>query len=361
LRTRILGVASHVQVFGMDGALPDWPRVAEEARAHQEVVSAAPFIEAQAMLTAGPVVRGVMLRGIEPELEDTVADFSPHMRSGRLTDLRAGEFGIILGSDLARNLRVEPGDRVTVISPQAAMTPVGVIPRFRVFTLVGVFDVGMYEYDSGLALVHLADAQRLYQMKDAVTGVRLKLKDLFDAPWVTGELADLIHSDAYLSNWTKSHATFFRAVQIEKNIMFLILSLIVAVATFNIVSTLVMSVADKKADIAILRTLGARPGSIMLMFIVQGALIGISGLALGVLGGVAMALNIDVLVPLIERLLGTQMLAKDIYFLSELPSELRWSDVWSIVATAFSLTLVATVYPSWRAARVNPAEALRYE
>jgi len=278
LRTRILGVASHVQVFGMDGVLSNWSRVAEEAKAHREVVGAAPFVEAQAMLTAGQVVRGVMLRGIEPELEDTVADFSPHMRSGRLDDLQAGEFGIILGHDLARNLQVKPGDKITVISPQAAMTPVGVVPRFRVFTLVGVFDVGMYEYDVGLALVHLADAQRLYQMGDSVTGVRLKLKDMFDAPWVTRDLADMIRSDAYLSNWTKSHANFFRAVQIEKNIMFIILSLIVAVATFNIVSTLVMAVSDKKADIAILRTLGARPRSIMLMFIIQGALIGCAGL-----------------------------------------------------------------------------------
>lgn len=361
LRTRILGVASHVQVFGMDGVLPDWPQVAEDAKAHREVVGAAPFVEAQSMLTAGQVVRGAMLRGIEPDLEDTVADFSPHMVSGRLDDLKAGEFGVILGRDLARNLRVAPGDKITVISPQAAMTPVGVVPRFRVFTLVGIFDVGMYEYDAGLALVHLADAQRLYQMGDTVSGVRLKLKDMFDAPWVTRDLADMIRADAYLTNWTKSHASFFRAVQIEKNIMFLILSLIVAVATFNIVSTLVMAVADKKADIAILRTLGARPKSIMLMFIIQGALIGCAGLTLGVVGGVAMALNVDVLVPFIERLLGTQVLAKDVYFLSSLPSELQWRDVWRIVSIAFGLTLVATLYPSWRAARVNPAEALRYE
>jgi lipoprotein-releasing system permease protein len=361
LRTRILGVASHVQVFGMDGALPDWPGAARDARTHPEVVAAAPFIEAQAMLTAGQTARGVMLRGIEPSLEDAVADFSPHMRSGKLEDLAAGRFGIILGRDLARNLRVQTGSKITVISPQAAITPAGIIPRFRVFTVVGVFDVGMYEYDASLALVHLTDAQRLYRMGDTVSGVRLKLRDLFDAPRVTRELSGMIRANAYLSNWTRSHASFFRAVQIEKNVMFIILSLIVAVATFNIVSTLVMAVTDKEADIAILRTLGARPGSIMAVFIIQGALIGAIGLILGVTGGVALASNVDVVVPFIERLLGTQILAKDVYAISNLPSELQWDDVAGVAGITFALALLATLYPSWRAARINPAEALRHE
>jgi lipoprotein-releasing system permease protein len=361
LRTRILGVASHVQIHGAEGDLPDWPQVAEEAGKHEEVVAAAPFVQAQSMLVVGQDVRGVMVRGIAPMLEDKVADFSPHMKSGKLDDLKPGEFGIILGAELARALRVGKGEKVTVIAPQAAVTPAGIIPRLRVFTVVGIFEVGMYEYDSSLALMELGDAQRLYRLGDKVSGVRLKLKDLFDAPRVTREVAKMIHADAYVTDWTRSHANFFRAVQIEKNMMFIILSLIVAVAAFNIVSTLVMAVTDKEADIAILRTLGARPGSIMSMFIIQGALIGCIGLSLGVIGGVTLALNVDVLVPFIERLLGTQFLAKDVYYISSLPSELQWGDVWGVTSIAFVLALIATLYPSWRAAKVNPAEALRHE
>jgi lipoprotein-releasing system permease protein len=361
LRTRILGVASHIQIHGLDGDLANWPQVAEEAKAHPEVVAAAPFVQAQSMLVVGQDVRGVMVRGIDPALEDKVADFSPHMKSGRLDDLQPGEFGIILGADLARALRVRTGEKVTVIAPQATVTPAGIIPRLRVFTVVGIFEVGMYEYDSGLALMELSDAQRLYRLEDRVSGVRLKINDLFDAQRVTQELLSMIHADAYVTDWTRSHANFFRAVQIEKNMMFIILSLIVAVAAFNIVSTLVMAVTEKEADIAILRTLGARPFSIMSVFVIQGALISCVGLSLGVIGGVTMALNVDVIVPLIERLLGTQFLAKDVYYISSLPSELQWRDVWSVTGIAFVLALMATLYPSWRAAKVNPAEALRHE
>lgn len=361
LRTRILGVASHVQINGMDGDLPNWSRVAMEAGAHPEVQAAAPFVQAQSMLSVDQEVRGVMVRGIEPMLEERVADFARYMQSGKLDDLKPGEFGIILGSELARALRVHLGDKVTVIAPQGSVTPAGVVPRLRAFTVVGIFEVGMFEYDSGLALVDLGDAQKLYRLGDRVSGVRLKLNDLFDAPRVAREVAGMINADAYVADWTRSHANFFRAVQIEKNMMFIILSLIVAVAAFNIVSTLVMAVTDKQADIAILRTLGARPGSIMTVFIIQGALIGCIGLGLGVVGGVSLALNIDVVVPFIERLLGTQFLAKEVYYISELPSELQWGDVWGVTLIAFVLALVATLYPSWRAARVNPAEALRYE
>jgi lipoprotein-releasing system permease protein len=361
LRTRILGVASHVQIHGMDRDLANWPQVAEEAKAHQDVVAAAPFVQAQSMLVVGQDVRGVMVRGIDPALEDKVADFSPHMKSGRLDDLKPGEFGIILGADLARALRVRTGEKVTVIAPQATVTPAGIIPRLRVFTVAGIFEVGMYEYDSALALMELSDAQRLYRLEDRVSGVRLKLNDLFNAQRVTQELASMIHADAYVTDWTRSHANFFRAVQIEKNMMFIILSLIVAVAAFNIVSTLVMAVTEKEADIAILRTLGARPASIMSVFVIQGALISCIGLSLGIIGGVTMALNVEVIVPLIERLLGTQFLAKDVYYISSLPSELQWRDVWSVTSIAFLLALIATLYPSWRAAKVNPAEALRHE
>ena len=241
------------------------------------------------------------------------------------------------------------------------MTPAGVVPRMKTFTVSGIFEVGMFEYDSGLALIRMEDAQRLYRMEDRVSGVRLKIDDLFKAPQMARRLALILDVPAYISDWTRSHANFFRAVQIEKNMMFIILSLIVAVAAFNIVSTLVMAVTDKQADIAILRTLGASPRSIMAVFMVQGALIGVVGLALGVLGGVLLAHNIDVVVPFIERLLGTQILAKEVYYISSLPSELQWSDVSTITVLSFVLSLVATLYPSWRASRVNPAEALRYE
>jgi lipoprotein-releasing system permease protein len=361
LRSRILAVVSHVEISGVGGELVDWPRVAAQAAAQPQVVAAAPFVQAQGMLAYGQAVRGAMVRGIQPDLEDQVADFRRHMKSGEFDALLPDRFNIILGSELARALGVFVGDRVTLIAPQGVVTPAGVVPRLKTFTVVGLFEVGMYEYDSGLALIHLADAQRLYRMDDRVSGVRLKLDDLFQAPRVARLLAGTLDTNAFISDWTRSHANFFRAVQIEKNMMFIILSLIIAVAAFNIVSTLVMAVTDKQADIAILRTLGASPLSIMAVFIVQGALIGFIGLGLGVAGGVALALNVDVVVPFIERLLGTQFLAKEVYYISNLPSELQWGDVTTITGVAFVLALVATLYPSWRAARVNPAAALRYE
>jgi lipoprotein-releasing system permease protein len=313
------------------------------------------------MFTFEGGVRGALVRGVLPDMEDRVADFRKTIKSGSLDDLRPGEFGVVLGADLARMLRVFVGDKVTLIAPQGTVTPAGVVPRLKSFKVVGIFDVGMYEYDSGLALVHLEDAQKLYQMEDRVSGVRLKIDDLFNAPRVARELAGLVQADAFISDWTKSHANFFRAVQIEKNMMFIILSLIVAVAAFNLVSTLVMAVTDKEADIAILRTLGARPRSIMAVFVIQGALVGCIGLGLGIAGGVALALNIDVVVPFIQNLFGVQFLSKEVYYISDLPSDLQWGDVWGVTLIAFVLALLATLYPSWRAARVNPAEALRYE
>jgi lipoprotein-releasing system permease protein len=361
LRSRILAVVSHVQITGAGGEMVGWERVASMAAGEPHVIAAAPFVQAQGMLAYGESVRGAMVRGILPDQEDKVADFRPHMKSGELDALLPDSFNIVLGSELARALGVFVGDRVTLIAPQGVVTPAGVVPRLKTFNVVGLFEVGMYEYDSGLALIHLADAQRLYRMADRVSGVRLKLDDLFVAPRVARSLAGKLDINAFISDWTRSHANFFRAVQIEKNMMFIILSLIVAVAAFNIVSTLVMAVTDKQSDIAILRTLGASPGSIMAVFIVQGALIGFIGLGLGVAGGVALALNVDVVVPFIERLLGTQFLAKEVYYISNLPSELQWRDVTTITGVAFVLALVATIYPSWRAARVNPAAALRYE
>jgi len=361
LRGRILAVVSHVQISGANGEMADWQHVAEQSAQQAGVVGTAPFVQAQGMLSFGQAVRGAMVRGIVPDLEDKVADFRMHMKEGRLETLAPDAFNIVLGSELARALGVFVGEKVTVIAPQGVVTPAGVIPRLKTFTVTGIFEVGMFEYDSGLALIDMADAQRLYRMDDRVSGVRLKLDDLFKAPLIARQLASRLDTAAFISDWTRSHANFFRAVQIEKNMMFIILSLIVAVAAFNIVSTLVMAVTDKQADIAILRTLGASPGSVMAIFMVQGALIGFIGLGLGVAGGVVLALNVDVIVPFIEQVLGTQLMSKEVYYISNLPSELQWRDVITITSVSFVLSLVATIYPSWRASRVNPAEALRYE
>jgi lipoprotein-releasing system permease protein len=361
LRARILGVASHVQIQGFDGPLSDWRAVAADALKQPDVLAAAPYVNAQGLLAYQQSVQGALVRGVLPADEDNVAEIGQHMRAGRLTDLRPGEFGIVLGSELAYAVGARMGDKVVLIAPQGQVTPAGILPRIKQFTVVGVFEVGMYEYDAGLALIHLEDAQKLYRMQDQVSGVRLKLKDLFDAPRVARELTRSLRADVMVLDWTRSHANFFRAVQIEKRVMFIILTLIVAVAAFNIVSTLVMAVTDKQADIAILRTLGATPGSIMQIFIVQGALIGVIGMLLGVVVGVAVALNIDVVVPFIERTFNVQFLAKDVYYISDLPSDLHWNDVITIGAVSLGLSLLATLYPSYRASRVNPAEALRYE
>jgi lipoprotein-releasing system permease protein len=361
LRARILGVVSHVQMSGAGGELAGWQQVAETAAGHPRVRAAAPYVAAQGMLAFEQTVRGTMVRGILPAAEEKVADFARHMKAGSLDALRPGEFGIVLGMELARALQAHVGDKVTLIAPQGLVTPAAILPRLKQFRLVGVFEAGMFEYDSGLALIHLQDAQTLYRMEDRVSGVRLKLDDLFQAQRVGRELLATLPADVLVSDWTRSHANFFRAVAIEKNMMFIILSLIVAVAAFNIVSTLIMMVTDKEADIAILRTLGAAPASVMLVFVIQGALIGAIGLALGVALGLAGAWNLDVIIPFIERIAGTELWNKQIYFISELPSEVHWSDVWLIVSISFVLTLIATLYPSWRAARVNPAEALRYE
>jgi lipoprotein-releasing system permease protein len=280
---------------------------------------------------------------------------------GSLEDLKPGRFGIVLGRDLAYALRARVGDKVTLIAPQGLVTPAAVLPRVKQFEVVGIFEAGMYEYDSGLALIHLQDAQVLYRMDERVSGVRLKLDDLFAAPRVASELAQTLDGNMMVSDWTRTHANFFRAVAIEKTMMTVILFLIVAVAAFNIVSTLVMAVQEKQADIAILRTLGASPRSIMTVFVLQGAVIGLVGLLGGVAGGLLLANNLDVVIPALEKITGATLWNREVYFISELPSKVLWSDVVTIVSVSFVLTLVATLYPSWRASRVNPAEALRYE
>ena len=361
LRTRILGVASHVQITGADNTLANWPKVAAEAKAQKNVIATAPFVMAQGMFSFDGAVQGAIIRGITPELEEKVADIGVNMKSGKLSDLKAGEFNIVLGSELARSLHAFPGDKVVLIAPQGQVTPAGIVPRLKQFKLVGTFESGYFEFDNGLALIHLADAQKLYRMNDKVSGVRLKLDDLFAAPKVSRELTQMISADAYISDWTRSHANFFKAIDIEKRVMFVILFLIVAVAAFNIVSTLVMVVTDKQSDIAILRTLGAAPRSIMQIFMVQGSLIGIFGTLIGVVGGVLLAKNIDVVVPFLERVFHVTFIDKSVYQIGELPSELLWPDVGLIALVSFVLTLLATLYPSYTAARIKPAEALRYE
>ena len=362
VRTRILGVASHVQVSGIDGTLTNWPQVAHETTNHPQVESAAPYVGAQGMVSVGQVVRGVMVRGILPALEDKVADLDRMMVSGRLDALVPGEFGIVVGTELARTLGVSRDDKIVLISPQGQVTPAGILPRLKQFTVTGIFEAGHFEYDSSLVLIHLVDAQKLYRMEDdQVSGVRLKLRDLFLAPQVVRELVPLISQDTHITDWTRQHANYFRAIQIEKRMLSLILALIIAVAAFNIVSTLVMAVTDKQPDIAILRTLGASPRSIMKIFIVQGTLIGVFGTLLGVVGGVLLAYNVSDVIALVERLFSVQFLSREVYYISEIPSDPQMADIVTVATVSFLLTLLATIYPSYRASKVNPAEALRYE
>ncbi|GAB4357463.1 MAG: lipoprotein-releasing ABC transporter permease subunit [Gammaproteobacteria bacterium] len=361
LRERILGMASHATISGGTEGLQEWESVAARAREHPRVFGAAPYVTAQVMLSAGEGVSGSLLRGVLPSQEPEVSEAVGKMLIGSLDDLKPGGYRIILGKELAFALGVRTGDKVTVVTPQASVTPAGILPRLKRFTVVGLFEVGMYEYDRNLAFVHMADAAKLMRLEDRVTGVRLKLDDLFQAPRVVREIARQLGGQFYVSDWTRQHANFFRAIQTEKRVMFIILLLIVAVAAFNIVSTLVMVVTDKQGDIAILRTLGLTPASVMAIFIVQGALIGLVGTALGIAGGVSLALNVETIVPAIERLFGIQFLSPDVYYISELPSELHWDDVTRIGGVAFLLSLLATLYPAWRAARTQPAQALRYE
>ena len=363
LRARILGVASHLQITGVNNVLSDWQTLTAKVEKNPHVEAAAPYIMAQGMLSYGQAVQGAIVRGVLPAQEERVAELGGHMRAGRLEDLKPGEFGIVLGVELAQSLGVVLGDKVVVLAPQGQFTPTGVVPRIKQFRVVGLFEIGMYEYDAGLALIHMDDAAKLYRMSDTVSGLRLKLDDLFRAPAVTHTLNTDLQSEGryFISDWTQQHANFFRAVQMEKRVMFLILALIVAVAAFNIVSTLVMAVTDKRADIAIMRTFGASPRSIMKIFIVQGALIGVIGTVSGAIFGVLIALNIETIVPFIEHVFNVQFLSKDVYYISDLPSELLWSDVVTITVMSFVLSLLATLYPSWRAAKTNPAEALRYE
>ncbi len=361
LRERILGVVSHLTVQAVGKPLQEWQQVGEMLRQYKGVTGVAPYIQAEGMVSQGAIVSGTLIRGVLPAQEGEVSKLEEKMLVGKMENLQPGEFGIILGKDLALSMRVGLGDKVTLITPQANVTAVGVLPRLKRFTVVGIFEIGMYEYDSALALMHIEDASRLFRLNGGVTGVRVKLDDMFAAPKLTRELQNELPLGYRASDWTRQHANFFRAVQMEKTVMFVILFLIVAVAAFNIVSTLVMMVTDKESDIAILRTLGSSPASIMGIFIVQGTLIGVIGTFLGTVGGVALAVNVETLVPAIEQLFSIQFLAADVYYISDLPSDMRVSDVIAISTASLVISLVATLYPAWRASRTQPAEALRYE
>jgi lipoprotein-releasing system permease protein len=361
VRTRMLSAVAHIQVQGVGETLPDWRRVAQIVVKHPEVKAAAPYVSAQGLLTSGGHVRGAYLRGVLPELENTVSDLGHSMRDGDLEVLKSGEYNIVLGQPLARALGVTRGDRIVLVAPQGQVTPAGVIPRLRQFTVAGTFSVGHYEIDSTLALVHIEDAQRLYLLGDQVSGIRLRLDDLFKARSVARELATMVPDNVVVVDWTRLNATYFRAVDLEKRMMSLLLFFIIAIAAFNLVSSLFMVVKEKNADIAILRTLGASPGGVMRIFMIQGTVIGVVGVVFGIVFGILGALNVDVIVGFVERIFGFKFLPQDVYQISDLPSELRYSDVVTTAVISFTLSILATLYPSWRASKVNPADALRYE
>ena len=361
VRDRMLGVVSHIEIYAADGAaLPDLAGTLATVGAHPQVLGAAPFIATQALLARGEDMKGTMVRGIDPALEPRVTDLVQQPGGGALLRLRPGEFGVVLGGELARALGVRMGDPVTLVAPGGQVTPAGVLPRLKQMTVVGTFDSGHYEYDASLVLMHVDDAARIFRLEGA-SGVRLKLRDLHQAREVAAELALRLGPQVLVRDWTRQNRTWFAAVQVEKRMMFIILTLIVAVAAFNLVSTLVMTVTDKRADIAILRTLGASPRSIMGIFVVQGAMVGVIGTLAGLALGLGVAFNIDVLVPALERLLGASFLPKDIYLISRMPSDPQQADILPVALISLALAFVATLYPSWRASRVNPAEALRYE
>lgn len=361
LKGRILGMVSHVTVSTYDHKLENWENLSEQSLAHEQVIGAAPYVDAEAMLSNKGSVSGAIIRGILPEQEPKVSEIHEQMEFGRLDDLVAGEYGIILGTGLASNLDVVPGDRVTMITPQSTVSPLGFLPRLRRFKVVGLFEIGVYEYDRSSALIHAEDASRLFRLDGAMSGLRLKVEDMDRAPLTRYELREQLGLDYWVSDWTLRHSNYFKAVKTEKTVMFIILSLIVAVAAFNIVSTLVMVVTDKQADIAILRTLGLSPRSVTLVFMVQGTLIGVIGTLFGVTSGVLVASYIDVIIPALEQLFQTQFLPTGVYPITELPAELKMDDVVKIAVLSFTLSLFATIYPALRASRTRPAEALRYE
>ncbi len=361
LKERILGMTAHATLHQRGRPMKDWKALLGRVEEQPEVSGAAPFVRSEGMLTHAGRVHGVLVRGVEPSLEPRVSQVGARMIEGSLATLEPGAFHIILGHELARFLRARVGDKVTLVAPEPATTAIGILPRLRRFTVSGIFEVGMNEYDANMALIHLQDASRMFLRGGGISGLRLKLADLYQAPRIARELARRLGAQYLVLDWTQYHKNFFRALRTEKTVMFVILALIVAVAAFNIVSTLVMVVTDKQADIAILRTLGLSPARVMRVFMVQGLVIGLGGTLLGIAGGVWLAEHVTTIVPAIERIFHTRFLPADVYYISELPSDLRAGDVVTVGLVAFLMCLLGTLYPSWRASRVQPAEALRYE
>jgi lipoprotein-releasing system permease protein len=344
----------------MNGNMPNWQDIMNTIKQHPEVIGAAPYVQGQGMLLRGDGMKGVILRGVDPNLEPQVSDLAKLSEGAALSDLKAGQFGVFLGGELARSLNVEKGDAVNLLVSSSASTPVGILPRTRKLTVLGVFNSGHYEYDNSVALLHLQDAARLLEINTA-SGVKVKIKQMDDAPKIAKELANTLNTNILVRDWSRVNGTWFAAVQVEKRMMFIILTLIIAVAAFNLVSMLVMTVTEKHGQIAILRTLGATPASIRRIFMIQGFTVGVSGLLMGLIGGVIVALNVGTVVGAIEHLFGVQFLPKDIYFISALPSDLRLNDVVWVGLISLFLALIATIYPSYKAANINPIEALRYE
>jgi len=361
LRSRILSVTSHATLMGLEGTLPDWQGARERALATSGVTHAVPYIEAQAMIAHGSRVLGTAIRGVDPALEREATGLAAHLRDSRIEDLEPGRWRVVLGAALAAELGVRKGDTVVIIAPEGSATPEGVMPRMRRLTVAGTFESGMYEFDRGLVLLNLRDAARLYRMGEEVSGLRLALTDPLQAPQMVRDLALSLGGGFYVSDWTRNHANFFQSIELTKGLMFVILLTIVGVAAFNIVATLVMIVKEKQADIALLRTLGASPGSILATFAVQGVLIGLVGTSAGAALGIALARNVESIVRGIEGLFGVQFLDAKVYFMSDLPAQVQWLDVVQVCAVAFLLCALATLYPAWRASRTQPAEALRHD
>jgi lipoprotein-releasing system permease protein len=359
LRTRILSLTAHATITGLEGRISDWRPKQEKLMRFPGVVAAAPYIEEQGMVTHGNRSAGILLRGVLPDAERRVADLTPHLQSGSLSDLVAGKYRVILGKDLAEELGAKVGDRVVVIVAQGDVTPVGVMPRMRAFEVAGIIAVGMYEYDRRIALFAMQDVAKLLRMGDDITGIRLNVADMYAAPRVVRDAAVALGGSYLVEDWTTQHANFFRSIEITKRILFIMLSAVVAVAAFNIVSTMVMVVKAKRRDIAILRTFGSSPNSVLSIFVVQGSLIGTLGIALGVILGVLIAINLQSLVHGLEDVVGFKFLDARVYFMSDLPAHVRLSDVVKICAFAFFLACISTLYPAWRAARLLPAESLR--
>jgi len=360
LTDRILGMASHATVVERGKSLADWETLAAEIEHYPGIIGVAPYLHAEGMLTHAKSVNGTIVRGILPEEEPKVSVIADRMIEGKFSNLVAGEFDILLGKELARALGVTIGDKVTLIAPQANITPAGILPRLKRFTVAGIFEIGMHEFDSALALIHMDDAMRLFR-KDGPTGLRLKTDNILTAPAVSRTIVEQLPGYFWVTDWTQRHSNFFRALKTEKTVMFFILTLIVAVAAFNIISTLVMTVTDKQADIAVLRTIGISPKSILAIFMIQGTLIGVVGILFGIVSGIWLASNVETIIPAIEEFFNIKFLSADVYYISDLPSDMHWSDVITISIVAFIFSILATIYPALRAAHTQPAEALRYE